>query len=97
MTAVVLVSCYFVALATFLGLDIISKVPATLYPLVLAALGTVAAVSVVGGVLVASRATVPASGALGAAAAAVGAAAAGAGLASLARVVKPHLRRPHRS
>ncbi len=49
MTGVLLVACYLFALAFFLGLDIISKVPPTLYALVLAALGGVAAVSVVGG------------------------------------------------
>ena len=49
MTAAVLVAIYLVALSCFLGLDIISKVPPTLYAVVLAGLGALAAVSLVGG------------------------------------------------
>jgi hypothetical protein len=48
-TGVLLVSIYIVGLTLFLGLDIIAKVPPTLYALVLAGLGAVAAVSLVGG------------------------------------------------
>jgi hypothetical protein len=89
MTAVLLVSLYFLAVTTFLGLDILSKVPATLYALVLAALGTLSAVAVVGALYVTVRAgTSPAANGLGLAAAGLGAAAAGAGLTSLGRLVK---------
>jgi NAD(P) transhydrogenase subunit alpha len=48
MTGAVLAAIYIIALAFFLGLDIINKVPATLYALVLAGLGALAAVSIVG-------------------------------------------------
>jgi NAD(P) transhydrogenase subunit alpha len=48
MTGAVLAAIYIVALSFFLGLDIIKKVPATLYALVLAGLGALAAVSLVG-------------------------------------------------
>jgi NAD(P) transhydrogenase subunit alpha len=48
MTGAVLAAIYIVALSFFLGLDIIKKVPATLYGLVLAGLGALAAVSLVG-------------------------------------------------
>ena len=48
MTGAVLGAIYLLALAVFLGLDIISKVPPTLYALVLAGLGMLSAVSLVG-------------------------------------------------
>jgi NAD(P) transhydrogenase subunit alpha len=47
-TAVLLITVYLIALTTFLGLDIVSRVPPTLYALVLAGLGALTAVSVVG-------------------------------------------------
>jgi NAD(P) transhydrogenase subunit alpha len=97
MTPVLLVSCYFVALAAFLGLDILSKVPATLYPVVLASLGAVCGVVLVGGWLVATRAPVAASAGLGTAAAALGAAAAGAGLSVVVRLSRALVQRPRRS
>ena len=96
MTAVLLVSLYFVALSAFLGLDIISKVPVTMYPLVLAALGALAAVGVVGALPLIARGGTPASG-FGLAALGCGAAAAGAGLAALGRLVRPFARRGGRS
>jgi NAD(P) transhydrogenase subunit alpha len=63
MTGAVLVAIYLVALALFLGLDIISKVPQTLYAVVIAGLGALAGVSVVGGLhlVAAARAELPAS------------------------------------
>lgn len=88
MSAVVLVSLYFVALSAFLGLDILGKVPATLYPLVVAALGTVSAVGLVGALAVAVRSTSRTGDALAIAAGACGALAAGAGLASLGRLAR---------
>jgi NAD(P) transhydrogenase subunit alpha len=88
MTAVLLVSLYFIALTAFLGLDILSKVPATLYALALAALGTLSAVAVVGALYVTVRAASPVSSGLGLAAAGLGAVAAGAGLTSIGRLLK---------
>jgi NAD(P) transhydrogenase subunit alpha len=90
MTAVLLVSLYFIALTAFLGLDILGKVPATLYGLVLAALGTLSAVVMVGALYLPARATTSASlgCSLGYAAAGVGAIAAGAGLATLGRLLR---------
>jgi hypothetical protein len=93
MSAVLLVSLYFIALSAFLGLDIISKVPATMYALVVAALGTLSAVAVVGALYVTVRAASSASSGLGIAAAAFGAAAAGAGLASMGRLARAFARK----
>jgi hypothetical protein len=93
MTGVLLVSLYFIALTAFLGLDILSKVPATMYALVLAALGTLSAVGLVGALFVTVRAASPASSALGIAAAGAGALAAGAGLASMGRLVRAFARK----
>jgi NAD(P) transhydrogenase subunit alpha len=88
MTAVLLVSLYFLALTAFLGLDILSKVPATMYALVLAALGALSAVAVVGALYVIVQATSSTGSALGLASAGLGAVAAGAGLASIGRLVR---------
>jgi NAD(P) transhydrogenase subunit alpha len=88
MTSVLLVSLYFIALTAFLGLDILSKVPATMYALVLAALGTLSGVAIVGALYVTVRATSPASSGLGLAAAGLGAVAAGAGLTCMGRLLK---------
>jgi NAD(P) transhydrogenase subunit alpha len=88
MTAVFLVSLYFIALTTFLGLDILSKVPATMYALVVAALGALSAVAVVGALYVTVRAASSAANGLGLAAAGLGAVAAGAGLTSMGRLAK---------
>jgi len=88
MTAVLLVSLYFIALTAFLGLDILSKVPATMYALVVAALGTLSAVAVVGALYVTVRATSSAANGLGLASAGLGAFAAGAGLTSIGRLLK---------
>jgi proton-translocating NAD(P)+ transhydrogenase subunit alpha len=88
MTAVLLVSLYFIALTAFLGLDILSKVPATLYALALATLGTLSAVAFIGALYVTVRAASPAASGLGLAAAGLGAVAAGAGLTSIGRLLK---------
>jgi hypothetical protein len=88
MTTVLLVSLYFMALTAFLGLDILSKVPATMYALALAALGTLSAVAVVGALYVTVRATSSTESGLGLAAAGVGAVAAGAGLTSIGRLLR---------
>ena len=93
MTGVVLVSLYFIALTAFLGLDILSKVPATMYALVMAALGTLSAVALVGAFYTTARAASSTGSALGMAAAGLGAAAAGAGLASLGRLVRAYARK----
>jgi NAD(P) transhydrogenase subunit alpha len=95
MTSVVLVSLYFIALTTFLGLDILGKVPATRYALVLAALGTLSAVVMVGALYLPARATASSSmgASLGYAAAGVGALAAGAGLGSLGRLLRAFARK----
>jgi hypothetical protein len=87
MTGVLFVSLYFIALTAFLGLDILSKVPATLYALVLVTLGTLSAVGMVGALYL-SSVTAPRTSALGYASAGLGALAAGAGLASMGRLVR---------
>jgi proton-translocating NAD(P)+ transhydrogenase subunit alpha len=98
MTSVLLVSLYFIALTAFLGLDILSKVPATMYALVLAALGTLSAVAIVGALYVTARAASSTSSTLGIAAAGCAAAAAGAGLTSLGRLLRAFARKkPSRS
>jgi len=93
MTAVLLVSLYFIALTAFLGLDILSKVPASMYALALAALGTLSAVGVVGALYVIAQTTSPASGGLGMVAAGMAATAAGAGLASIGRLLRAYARK----
>lgn len=97
MTTVLLVSLYFIALTTFLGLDILSKAPATMYALVLAALGTLSAVAVVGALYVTVHATSSTGSGLGMAATGLAAVAAGAGLASIGRLVKAFATRKARS
>jgi NAD(P) transhydrogenase subunit alpha len=93
MTGALIISLYFLALTIFLGLDIISKVPATLYALVVAALGTLSAVAVIGALYVTMRAASSTSSTLGLAAAGLGAFAAGAGLASMGRLVRAFARK----
>jgi NAD(P) transhydrogenase subunit alpha len=95
MTGVLLVSLYFIALTAFLGLDILGKVPASMYALVLAALGTLSAVVMVGAVYVPARATSSPSlgSSLGYAAVGVGAMAAGAGLTGLGRLLRGFARK----
>jgi uncharacterized membrane protein len=88
MSAVLLVSLYFIALTAFLGLDILSKVPATMYALAVAALGTVSALALVGALYVTVRAASSTERGLGLAAAGLGACAAGAGLTSMGRLLK---------
>jgi NAD(P) transhydrogenase subunit alpha len=97
MTGVLIVSLYFLALTLFLGLDILSKVPATMYALVLAALGTLSAVAIVGAVYVTVLAASSTTSAMGLAAAGLGATAAGAGLASMGRLLRAFDRRSSRS
>jgi NAD(P) transhydrogenase subunit alpha len=94
MTGVVLVSLYFVALTVFLGLDILGRVPASLYALALAALGTLAGVAIVGGLWVTVRAVSATSSNLGLAAVGLGGAAAGAGVASVGRLLHAFARKP---
>jgi NAD(P) transhydrogenase subunit alpha len=96
MTGVLLVSLYFIALTAFLGLDILSKVPATLYALVLAALGTLSAVVMVGALYLTSFATSSTTSMLGYASAGLGALAAGAGLGAMGRLTRAFARK-HRS
>jgi NAD(P) transhydrogenase subunit alpha len=95
MTSVLLVSLYFLALTAFLGLDILSKVPASMYALVLAALGTLSAVVMVGALYLPARSTMsPSLGcSLGYVAAGLGALAAGAGLASIGRLLRAFARK----
>jgi hypothetical protein len=91
MTAVWLVSLYFVALSTFLGLDIVGKVPATMYALVLVALGTLAAVAIVGAFYIqAYAAALDDDGLrfLAIGSAALASAAAGAGLVAIGRIAR---------
>jgi hypothetical protein len=88
-SAVVLISLYFLALTAFLGLDVLGKVPVSLVALVTAALGAVGGIVVVAAYVVADRASAPLSQGLGVAALGVGAAAAGAALASMARLFGP--------
>lgn len=93
MTGVLLVSLYFIALTAFLGLDILSKVPATMYALVLAALGTLSAVGVVGALYVTVRAASSTGSTLALASVGLSATAAGAGLASIGRLVRAYARK----
>jgi hypothetical protein len=93
MTGVLLVSLYFMALTAFLGLDILSKVPATMYALVLAALGALSAVALVGALYVGVIAASAAGGTLAMASAGLAAVAAGAGLTSLGRLVRAFARK----
>jgi NAD(P) transhydrogenase subunit alpha len=99
MTGAVLIAIYLLALALFLGLDIVARVPPTLYAVVLAGLGALAGVALLAGLRLGA---VPTGGtpvlaqlatALGAAAAVGGALAAGRSVGTMARkAVKP---RPH--
>jgi H+-translocating NAD(P) transhydrogenase subunit alpha len=93
MTGVLIVSLYFIALTAFLGLDIISKVPATMYALVLATLGTLAAVIIVGAVSVTAQSRSPLGTGLGLVATGVAAVAAGAGLGAMGRLLQPFLKK----
>lgn len=93
MTGVLLISLYFIALTAFLGLDIIGKVPATMYALVLATLGTLAAVIIVGAFRVTALAASPLGTGLGLAAAGLAAVAAGAGLGAIGRLLQPFTRK----
>ena len=88
MTAGLLLSVYLAALAAFLGLDILSKVPATMYALVLAALGAVCAVALVGSFHLDAQATSENSASLATAAAVLGGAAAGGGLVAARRLAR---------
>ncbi|HEY0713402.1 MAG TPA: hypothetical protein VGF45_12060 [Polyangia bacterium] len=90
MTAVAIVSLYFLALTAFLGLDLVSKVPARFYAVGLAVLGTATAVIALAGLRPAGAANVMG---LRAAALVLGAFAAGAGLGALVRLVGPLARK----
>lgn len=89
MTPVLLISLYFLALTAFLGLDIISKVPATMYALVVATLGVLTAVVLVGALQVVRLPLAPAGGALATWGAGLAAAAAGAGMVAIGRLLRP--------
>jgi NAD(P) transhydrogenase subunit alpha len=82
MTGVVLVCIYLIVLASFLGWDMITKVPPTLYGVVLAAIGTLAAAGLV------SALYVPWDGWTGAAVA-LASFGAGGGLVALGRLLHP--------
>ncbi len=84
MTAVLLIAIYCVGLTAFLGLDIIGRVPATLYAPVLAGLGALSAVALVGALEIAAR---PDANAFATASAALVGVAAGGGLMALGRLV----------
>jgi H+-translocating NAD(P) transhydrogenase subunit alpha len=88
MTAVLIVSLYFLALTVFLGLDILAKVPATMYALVLAALGTLSGVVLVGAIHVTIKGASDTSSLFGLVSAGLGAVAIGAGLSSMGRLLR---------
>ncbi len=94
MTAVLLVAVYFLALTTFLGLDIISRVPPTLYALVLAGLGALTAIGLVGAFQVAA---LPGGDAVGTWASGLVGASAGAGLVSVGRLLRANARKSRSS
>ena len=97
MTPVLLLSLYFIALTAFLGVDIIAKVPVTMYASVIAVLGAVGGVVVVGAIyLRAGTAGVDLPDArewLGTAGVFAGAAAAGAAVAAMGRLLPSFARR----
>lgn len=92
MTAALLVGVYLVALSFFLGLDIVGKVPPTLYAIVLAGLGALCGVTVVGGLHLAARATGTPS-TLGLAAAGLAGAAVVGGLFTVGRLAQTFVRK----
>jgi len=75
-----LVAVYLLALSAFLGLDILGKVPPTLYPAVLAGLGGLASVGAVGALKIEGTPAVIC--------AALGGLAAGAGLVAVGRLMR---------
>jgi len=85
MSAVLLASIYCLALTLFLGLDIISRVPPTLYSLTLAGLGALSAVSVVGSLHVVGR---PGTDGLAVIAAGLAGISAGAGWVAVGRLLE---------
>jgi ABC-type Na+ efflux pump permease subunit len=89
MSAVVLVSLYFLALTAFLGLDVLGKAPVSLIAVITAALGATAGVVVVAAFVVTDQATGGMARGLGIVAGGLGAAAAGAGLAGIGRLLSP--------
>jgi hypothetical protein len=93
LTAVVLVSLYFLALTAFLGLDVLGKVPVSLVALVTAALGGTAAVVVVAAFALSGRTPAASGPTLALLAAGLGAAAAGAALTALGRLSGPWARK----
>jgi H+-translocating NAD(P) transhydrogenase subunit alpha len=87
-TTVVLASIYLLALSVFLGLDIISKVPPTLYGVVLAGLGTLSAVSLAGALHLAVRSGAATPDPLSLVAIALAGASAGGGLMAMGRLLR---------
>lgn len=87
MTPLLLASLYLLALTFFLGLDIVSKVPATMYALVLAALGGLAAVSLVAAIHGAVSLATASGGVLGLAATALAGACLGGALVAVERLL----------
>ena len=88
MTAALLVAVYLAVLAGFLGLDIITRVPPTLYAAVLAGLGALAGVGVVAAMQAGARSADGPAHILAVIAAALAGGAVGGGLAAVGRVVQ---------
>jgi hypothetical protein len=89
MSAVLLVSLYFLALTAFLGLDVLGKAPVSLVALITATLGATAGIVVIAAFVVTDQASGSQGRVLGLLAAGLGAAAAGAGLAAMGRLGAP--------
>jgi NAD(P) transhydrogenase subunit alpha len=87
MTGALMVAIYFIALASFLGLDILSKVPPAMYAVVLAGLGAAAAVSAVGGLSFVGVGIAPQATLFGRVALGLSAASGVAGMVAIARLL----------
>ncbi len=88
MTGVLLVAIYVLALGWFLGLDILGKIPPTLYAMILAGLGVLAAVGMVGALyLLGDEIPSRTEGGLPGVALVLAGAAAGGGLVALGRLL----------
>ncbi len=94
MTGALLGAIYLVALGCFLGLDILGKIPATLYALVLAAVGATLAVAFIGPLYLLGGAFPSRSeGGLPGVALVLASAAAGGGVVAVSRLVGAYKRR----
>jgi H+-translocating NAD(P) transhydrogenase subunit alpha len=87
MTGALLVAFYLLALALFLGLDIVGKVPAALYATLIAALGALSGVTVLAGVYLQGPRAVSGAAGLGRVGMGVGLVAAVAGLTAMGRLL----------